>query len=385
MPDSSPILALPYLMPAQAQKHVTHNEALRRLDIIVQLSVESFDADTPPDLPVEGEVFALGDSATGAWAGHDGDLAVSLDSAWHFVTPRTGWRAWGRTQAQLRIWDGSAWVLPMMAQDNLSGLGIGTSADTVNRLAVMAQATLLTHDGAGHQLKINKAAGGDTASVLFQSGWSGHAEMGLAGTKDFSIKVSGDGAAWTQALSLDRDTGLASGAAVQSDTSDATAGRLLTVGAFGLGETDTAPLLEDLDATDRPAGLYRMTSTSLNRPAGPNTGVVAIQRQNSDGFAQTVTFNDGTSTGRYCASGSFTAWSTQYGSGNLLGPVSQSGGTPTGAVIEHGSNGNGDYVRFANGTQICTNSNTAITTSPASFAGTITKIDGDKLWIGRWF
>ena len=38
----------------------------------------------------------------------------------------------------------------------------------------------------------------------------------------------------------------------------------------------------------------------------------------------------------------------------LLGTVSQSGGVPTGAIIERGSNVNGEYVRFADGTQICT-------------------------------
>ena len=40
--------------------------------------------------------------------------------------------------------------------------------------------------------------------------------------------------------------------------------------------------------------------------------------------------------------------------GTLLGTVSQSDGVPTGAVIERGSNANGEYVRFADGTQICT-------------------------------
>jgi hypothetical protein len=40
--------------------------------------------------------------------------------------------------------------------------------------------------------------------------------------------------------------------------------------------------------------------------------------------------------------------------GTLLGAVSQSAGVPTGAVIERGSNANGQYVRFADGTQICT-------------------------------
>lgn len=39
--------------------------------------------------------------------------------------------------------------------------------------------------------------------------------------------------------------------------------------------------------------------------------------------------------------------------GNLLGTVSQSGGIPTGAVIERGSNANGYYVKFADGTMIC--------------------------------
>lgn len=38
---------------------------------------------------------------------------------------------------------------------------------------------------------------------------------------------------------------------------------------------------------------------------------------------------------------------------NLVGTVSQSGGVPTGAVVERGSNANGEYVRFADGTQIC--------------------------------
>jgi len=78
-------------------------------------------------------------------------------------------------------------------------------------------------------------------------------------------------------------------------------------------------------------------------------------------------------------------WREVFDTGNLLGTVSQSGGNPTGAVIEAGSNANGDYVRFADGTQICTNANAAIVTAPAAFVGTITKIDSDKLWIGVWF
>lgn len=41
-----------------------------------------------------------------------------------------------------------------------------------------------------------------------------------------------------------------------------------------------------------------------------------------------------------------------YQKSNILGTVSQSSGVPTGAIIEKGSNGNGEYVRYADGTQI---------------------------------
>lgn len=42
-----------------------------------------------------------------------------------------------------------------------------------------------------------------------------------------------------------------------------------------------------------------------------------------------------------------------YKKNNILGSVSQAGGVPTGGVIERGSNANGDYVKYADGTMIC--------------------------------
>ena len=43
-----------------------------------------------------------------------------------------------------------------------------------------------------------------------------------------------------------------------------------------------------------------------------------------------------------------------YNQGNILGTVSESSGVPTGAIIERGSNANGEYVKYADGTMICT-------------------------------
>ena len=68
--------------------------------------------------------------------------------------------------------------------------------------------------------------------------------------------------------------------------------------------------------------------------------------------------------------------------GGWVGTVSQSGSS---SVIERGSNVNGEFVRFADGTQICTNGNASITTNPAAFVGTVTNIDGSKLRIGHWY
>lgn len=93
MSDTSERLSLPYLMPAQAQKHVTHNEALQRLDLLVQLAVESFDTSVPPALPQAGEVYALSAASTGAWAGHADELAAWVDGNWHFIAPQEGWQA----------------------------------------------------------------------------------------------------------------------------------------------------------------------------------------------------------------------------------------------------------------------------------------------------
>ncbi len=61
--------------------------------------------------------------------------------------------------------------------------------------------------GGGHQLKLNKAAESDTASLLFQSGWEGRAEFGLTGSDDVAIKVSPDGSTWHTSLTLDRNNG----------------------------------------------------------------------------------------------------------------------------------------------------------------------------------
>lgn len=207
MSDRSDRLDLPYLLPAQAQKHVTLNEALALLDAVVQLSVAAIGTAAPPADPAPGESHVVGAGATGAWAGQDGRIAAWDGTGWAFLAPRPGWRAWDAAAQELRIWSGTAWVLPRAEIADPATLGVNAAADATNRLAVAAAATLLSHEGAGHQVKVNKSGPADTASLLFQSGWSGRAEMGLAGEDAFSVKVSADGTGWTTALSVDPASG----------------------------------------------------------------------------------------------------------------------------------------------------------------------------------
>lgn len=88
-------------------------------------------------------------------------------------------------------------------------LGIGgATADSTNVLSVRGSGSLYDGDSGGHQIRVNKNAAGDTASFLFQTGFSGRAEFGTIGNDDFELKVSDDGSVFTQAFVVDGGTGV---------------------------------------------------------------------------------------------------------------------------------------------------------------------------------
>lgn len=208
--DETPNLRLPYIMAAQAQKHVTHNEAIRALDAILHLSVRDRDLAAPPGSPIDGDRYIVAAPATGDWTAHENEIAAFQDGAWMFYAPREGWTAWLADENAAVVWDGAAWVAIGSgggSGSNPAMLGINATADATNRLSVSSPASLFSHEGSGHQIKINKASASDTASTLYQTGFEGRAEMGLTGDDDFHFKVSPDGAAWNEAIVIARDTG----------------------------------------------------------------------------------------------------------------------------------------------------------------------------------
>lgn len=201
--DDTARLSLPFIMPGQALKHITHNDALNLLDALVQPVVQSTGMTTPPPGPLPGEAWIVPEGATGAWSGHMNEIAAFQDGAWRFLDPAEGWQVFDRDSDTLQIFSGTDWIAVAATDDGLPQLGINASADDTNRLAVAAEATLLNHDGEGHQLKLNKATSSDTASLLFQSDFSGRAEMGLMGDDNWRIKVSPDGVTWSNAVTVD--------------------------------------------------------------------------------------------------------------------------------------------------------------------------------------
>lgn len=207
--SDTPRLGLPLLAAGQAQKHVTHNDALMRLDALVHLVVASRTQTVPPASPAETSAYIVPAGGTGVFAGHQDELAIFEDGAWNFLPPRAGWQAWVTDEAEHHVWIGTQWRRSQPESSLGAALwGVNTAADTTNRLAVSADASLFNHAGTDHRLKLNKASASQTASLLFQDNWSGRAEIGLAGDDQFRIKVSPDGGNWTEALVVDRTTGL---------------------------------------------------------------------------------------------------------------------------------------------------------------------------------
>ena len=210
-------LSLPYIMPAQAQKHVIHNEALRMLDAVVQLAVGDRDLAVPPHAPTEGERHIVAAGASGAWAGQSERIAAFQDGGWAFFTPQEGWIAWIADEDKALVFDGTAWVefAGAASVESVPLIGVNATADATNRLSVKSDAVLLSHDdatpGSGDlRLTLNKAAAGRTASVLYQTGWSGRAEFGTTGDDDFHVKVSSNGSTWREAIVVNHNTGTVS-------------------------------------------------------------------------------------------------------------------------------------------------------------------------------
>lgn len=159
--------------------------------------------------------------------------------------------------------------------------------------------------------------------------------------------------------------GTAAVGTVTTSANDATAGRLLKYGDFGLGlSIDLGSGGLPLHERNLRSGFYSYISSAI---AG---GPVSEERWHTLLVVRAVGVNRAAYLnfrmsplsgeprlwlGHQVDTNAAIAWQTVYSQNTTLGTVSQVAGVPTGALIQRGSNANGNFVRFADGLQICWN------------------------------
>ena len=171
--------------------------------------------------------------------------------------------------------------------------------------------------------------------------------------------------------------GTAAYADTQTSPTDTTADALMAVGAGGL---------LGLSSSGDPDSLFGRTSIGRITASIGSAGlhdVINLARLADRNF-QLAGATAGSEASAFIrtqgGSGVVTPWRELYHTANLLGTVSQSGGVPTGAVIERGSNSNGEFVRLADGTQICVLTNN----SSAEVAARLTSLTAGDTGSYTW-
>ena len=171
-------LGLPLVQPAQAQKHVTVNDAFQRLDAFAQISIVTTGGATPPPTPSEGELHSVGVGAVADWAGHDGELALFLNGGWLFVQPNVGWRGWRLDLGSSVTYDGVDWIEGGGA---VTQNGAGFVHRSIENDHVVAAGT--TSDLIGF-IPANAMVYGVTGRVLANIGGPTSLEIGVAGSSN---------------------------------------------------------------------------------------------------------------------------------------------------------------------------------------------------------
>jgi hypothetical protein len=279
MTDITPRTGAPLLAAAQAQKHVTHNEALYQFDAFLCARFLDRTLTAPPSSPADGDTYLVHATATDKWTGQDAKIAYCADGDWRFYAPFGGLVAYVANESKLIVYTGSAWVdyASLLPLQNVPLIGVNTTASPPNLLSVESNAILFTDVPTGSggtgdvRATLSKQASGNTASFLFQDNFSGRAEVGLAGDDNFHFKVSPDGSTWHDALVLTASSGLATIASATITSADINGG---TLDATAIGaSTPSSGAFTTLTAS----GATTLSPASANVTLSPTgTGSVTI-------------------------------------------------------------------------------------------------------------
>lgn len=127
MPETARF-SLPLLAMAQAQKEVTHNEALTLLDALVHAAVEDGPLAAPPADPEPGQCWLVGPGASGGWTGRADQIAIWSDGGWRFMAPRAGMRVVRLRDGGWLHYTGGEWSIPGTVPNPAGGVTIDAEA-----------------------------------------------------------------------------------------------------------------------------------------------------------------------------------------------------------------------------------------------------------------
>lgn len=122
--------ALPYLFVGQAQKEVTHNEALARIDALLHPVVQDQISAPPAALGPEndGQCWLIESSASGIWQGMDGQIARWSGGSWRYLSPVNGMVIWLASESKRLFYTEEGWIEPQAIADPNAGTVIDVEA-----------------------------------------------------------------------------------------------------------------------------------------------------------------------------------------------------------------------------------------------------------------
>ena len=190
--SDTPQLQLPLLASAQAQKHVTVNEALIRLDALTHPIALSASVSAPP-AAVDGDAYIVPAGATGDWAGQENSFAVYDNGGWLYLTPRRGWRVWIEDENDYATFASGRWV------HALSGAFEGGAYSSI-RLATVDEALSGASQASSLLLPDRAVVIGVTARVI--------ADITGAGVTGWRLGVAGADDRYGSSIGLAKDSAL---------------------------------------------------------------------------------------------------------------------------------------------------------------------------------
>lgn len=207
-------LSITLVEQAQAQKEVTVNQAITKIDAVLNCGAIDKDIATPPGSPAEGDMYIIASGGTDDWNGHDGELTY-FEQIWRFVSPNEGMRVFVNDENTAYVFDGSAWIPETAIHHSVivtassgSSLTLDIAAGTTQDITLDSSSVALSlsnpaASGKAGQMTIiirQDGTGGRTitwpGSVLWAGGTAPTLSGGASAVDIFQLMTSDGGTSW---------------------------------------------------------------------------------------------------------------------------------------------------------------------------------------------